>query len=150
MPARLIAIEYDPNRTRRIALLQHADGAKRHILAPNGLLVGAESDDRTGGDIPGNALPLANMPTGTQVHNIESIAGRGGQMVRSAGVSAQLMAKKAITRCFACRAASAACASECMATIGQVGNVEHLLVKLSAKPGARVTVGEKACRYVVL
>lgn len=132
VPARVIAIEYDPNRTCRIALLQYADGAKRYILAPNGLLVGAEVTSGPDADIRvGNALPLANMPTGTQVHNIELIAGRGGQMVRSAGVSAQLMAKEgdyALLRLPSGEMRRVRI--ECMATIGQVGNVEHSLVKL--------------------
>ncbi len=132
VPARVIAIEYDPNRTCRIALLQYADGAKRYILAPNGLLVGAEVTSGPEADIRvGNALPLANMPTGTQVHNIELIAGRGGQMVRSAGVSAQLMAKEgdyALLRLPSGEMRRVRI--ECMATIGQVGNVEHSLVKL--------------------
>lgn len=132
VPARVIAIEYDPNRTCRIALLQYADGAKRYILAPNGLLVGAEVMSGPEADIRvGNALALANMPTGTQVHNIELIAGRGGQMVRSAGVSAQLMAKEgdyALLRLPSGEMRRVRI--ECMATIGQVGNVEHSLVKL--------------------
>jgi large subunit ribosomal protein L2 len=132
VPARVVAIEYDPNRTCRIALLQYADGEKRYILAPNGLLVGAEVMSGPDADIRlGNALPLANMPTGTQVHNIELVAGRGGQMVRSAGVAAQLMAKEgeyALLRLPSSEMRRVRI--ECMATIGQVGNVEHSLIKL--------------------
>ena len=92
---RVAAIEYDPNRTARIALLQYADGEKRYILAPDGLAVGARSFSGPTAEMRvGNTLPLANMPTGTQVHNIELTPGKGGQMVRSAGVRAQLMAKE--------------------------------------------------------
>ncbi|MEO8541323.1 MAG: 50S ribosomal protein L2 [bacterium] len=132
VPGKVTAIEYDPNRTARIALIQYADGEKRYILAPNGLAVGAiitsgpESDVRVG-----NSLPLANMPTGTQVHNIELTPGRGGQMVRSAGVSAQLMAKEgdyALLRLPSGEMRRVRI--ECAATIGQVSNVEHSLVKL--------------------
>lgn len=132
IPAKVAAIEYDPNRTARIALLQYVDGEKRYILAPNGLAVGAvlvsgpEAEVRVG-----NALPLANMPTGTQVHNIELTPGKGGQIVRSAGVSAQLMAKEgdyALLRLPSGEMRRVRI--ECMATIGQVGNVEHSLVKL--------------------
>jgi large subunit ribosomal protein L2 len=132
IPAKVAAIEYDPNRTARIALLQYVDGEKRYILAPNGLAVGAmllsgpEAEVRVG-----NALPLANMPTGTQVHNIELTPGKGGQIVRSAGTSAQLMAKEgdyALLRLPSGEMRRVRI--ECMATIGQVGNVEHSLVKL--------------------
>jgi len=132
IPAKVAAIEYDPNRTARIALLQYVDGEKRYILAPNGLGVGAvlvsgpEAEVRVG-----NALPLANMPTGTQVHNIELTPGKGGQIVRSAGTSAQLMAKEgdyALLRLPSGEMRRVRI--ECMATIGQVGNVEHSLVKL--------------------
>ena len=95
VPAKVVSIEYDPNRTARIALLQYRDGEKRYILAPNGLQVGAILTSGPEAEVRvGNSLALANMPTGTQVHNIELTPGRGGQMVRSAGVSAQLMAKE--------------------------------------------------------
>ncbi|MBE0611730.1 MAG: 50S ribosomal protein L2 [Dehalococcoidia bacterium] len=132
IPAKVAAIEYDPNRTARIALLHYVDGEKRYILAPNGLAVGAmllsgpEAEVRVG-----NALALANMPTGTQVHNIELTPGKGGQIVRSAGTSAQLMAKEgdyALLRLPSGEMRRVRI--ECMATIGQVGNVEHSLVKL--------------------
>jgi large subunit ribosomal protein L2 len=132
VPAKVTAIEYDPNRTARIALLQYQDGAKRYILAPNGLTVGAivtsgpDAENRVG-----NSLPLANMPTGTQVHNIELTPGRGGQMVRSAGVSAQLMAKEgeyALLRLPSGEMRRVRI--ECVATVGQVSNVEHSLIKL--------------------
>jgi large subunit ribosomal protein L2 len=126
------AIEYDPNRTARIALLHYVDGTKRYILAPVGLKVGDTVNNGPGADVRvGNALPLANMPTGTQVHNVELVPGRGGQVVRSAGTSAQLMAKEgeyALLRMPSSEMRRVRI--ECMATVGQVGNVEHSLVKL--------------------
>jgi large subunit ribosomal protein L2 len=132
VPAKVVAIEYDPNRTARIALLQYADGDKRYILAPNGLTVGATVMSGPQAEVRvGNTLPLGNMPTGTQVHNIELTPGRGGQMVRSAGVSAQLMAKEgeyALLRLPSGEMRRVRI--ECVATVGQVGNVEHSLVKL--------------------
>ncbi len=132
IPAKVVAIEYDPNRTARIALLQYVDGEKRYILAPNGLAVGATLLSGVGAEVRvGNSLPLANLPTGTQVHNIELTPGKGGQMVRSAGVSAQLMAKEgeyALLRLPSGEMRRVRI--ECMATVGQVGNIEHSLVKL--------------------
>ena len=132
VPARVVAIEYDPNRTARIALLQYADGEKRYILAPNGLAVGANLMSGPDAEVRvGNTLPLGSMPTGTQVHNIELTQGKGAQMVRSAGVSAQLMAKEgdyALLRLPSGEMRRVRI--ECVATVGQVGNVEHSLVKL--------------------
>lgn len=132
IPARVIAIEYDPNRTARIALLQYADGEKRYILAPNGLTIGATLMSGPDAEVRvGNALPLANMPTGTQVHNIELTPGKGGQLVRSAGAAAQLMAKEgqyALIRLPSGEMRRVRI--ECMATVGQVGNLEHSLIKL--------------------
>ncbi|MFN8617833.1 MAG: 50S ribosomal protein L2 [Dehalococcoidia bacterium] len=132
VPGKVVSIEYDPNRTARIALIQYADGEKRYILAPNGLAVGAVISSGPQADVRvGNSLPLASMPTGTQVHNIELTPGRGGQMVRSAGVSAQLMAKEgdyALLRLPSGEMRRVRI--ECAATIGQVSNVEHSLVKL--------------------
>lgn len=132
VPAKVASIEYDPNRTARIALLHYVDGEKRYILAPNGLTVGAMVMSGPEAEIRvGNALALANMPTGTQIHNIELTAGRGGQIVRSAGVSAQLMAKEgeyALLRLPSGEMRRVRI--ECMATIGQVGNLEHSLIKL--------------------
>ncbi len=132
VPGKVVSIEYDPNRTARIALIQYADGEKRYILAPNGLAVGAVINSGPLADVRvGNSLPLASMPTGTQVHNIELTPGRGGQMVRSAGVSAQLMAKEgdyALLRLPSGEMRRVRI--ECAATIGQVSNVEHSLVKL--------------------
>lgn len=132
VPAKVAGIEYDPNRTARIALLQYVDGEKRYILAPNGLSVGATLMSGPGAEVRvGNCLPLGSMPTGTQVHNIELTPGRGGQMVRSAGGSAQLMAKEgeyALVRLPSGEMRRVRI--ECSATVGQVGNVEHSLVKL--------------------
>ncbi|MBE7520013.1 MAG: 50S ribosomal protein L2 [Thermoflexaceae bacterium] len=132
VPAKVVSVEYDPNRTARIALLQYADGEKRYILAPNGLTVGAAVMSGPGAEVRvGNALPLGNMPTGTQVHNIELTAGKGGQMVRSAGAAAQLMAKEgeyALLRLPSGEMRRVRI--ECTATVGQVGNLEHSLIKL--------------------
>jgi large subunit ribosomal protein L2 len=132
VPAKVFSIEYDPNRTARIALLHYADGEKRYILAPNGLTVGTILTSGPGAEVRvGNSLPLGNLPTGTQIHNIELTPGKGGQMVRSAGVSAQLMAKEgdyALVRLPSGEMRRVR--MECVATVGQVGNVEHSLVKL--------------------
>lgn len=132
VPAKVVSIEYDPNRTSRIALLQYADGEKRYILAPNGLGVGATLMSGPTAEVRvGNSLPLGNMPTGTQVHNVEITPGKGGQMVRSAGVAAQLMAKEgeyALLRLPSGEMRRVRI--ECVATVGQVGNLEHSLIKL--------------------
>ena len=127
VPAKVAHIEYDPNRTARIALLHYADGEKRYILAPNGLQVGAEVVSGPAADIlPGNALPLRGIPLGTTIHNLELKRGRGGQLVRSAGAAAQLMAKEGDYA--QVRLPSGEVREihiECYATIGQVGNLEH-------------------------
>jgi large subunit ribosomal protein L2 len=130
--ARVAAIEYDPNRSARLALLHYADGEKRYILAPQGLRLGDAVEAGAGADIkPGNALPLRQIPTGTMVHNIELKPGRGGQIVRSAGTAAQLMAKEGL------RALLKLPSGElryvplvCRATVGQVGNLDHENVSL--------------------
>jgi large subunit ribosomal protein L2 len=127
IPARVAAIEYDPNRSARIALLHYADGEKRYILHPVGLEVGMTVQNGEGADIlPGNALPIRNIPPGTMVHNLELSPGKGGQVVRSAGGSAQLLSKEGDfalvklpsgeTRKFSIN---------CMATVGQIGNLDH-------------------------
>lgn len=125
--AKVAAIEYDPNRSARIALLHYADGEKRYILAPDGLKVGAEIVSGPMADIlPGNALPMKGIPLGTTIHNIELKRGRGGQLVRSAGAAAQLMAKEggyAQVRLPSGEVREVHI--ECYATIGQVGNLEH-------------------------
>ena len=127
IPAKVATIEYDPNRTANIALLHYADGEKRYILAPVGLEVGTTVLSGPTADIkPGNALALKDMPVGTVVHNIELKPGKGAQLVRSAGVSAQLMAKegkKALLRLPSGEMRFVPV--ECKATIGQVGNIEH-------------------------
>jgi large subunit ribosomal protein L2 len=147
VPARVAAIEYDPNRSANIALLFYKDGEKRYILAPVGLKVGDEVV--SGPDAPirvGNALPLDNMPMGTEVHNIELYAGRGGQMVRSAGTTAQLMAKSGDYAQLRMPSGEFRMVRvECMATIGQVGNVDHENVRIgkagrSRHKGKRPTV----------
>ena len=127
IPARVATIEYDPNRSARIALLNYADGEKRYIIAPYGLKVGDVVYSGPESDIkPGNALPLANIPLGTQVHNIEMKIGKGGQIVRSAGTSAQLMAKEgnyALLRLPSGELRRVRV--ECRATVGVVSNIDH-------------------------
>ena len=127
IPAKVATIEYDPNRTANIALLNYADGEKRYILAPVGIKVGDTLLSGPTADIkPGNALALKNMPVGTVVHNIELKAGKGAQLVRSAGVSAQLMAKEGKYALLRLPSGEMRYVSiNCKATIGQVGNVEH-------------------------
>jgi len=127
VPAKVAAIEYDPNRTARIALLHYVDGEKRYIIAPLGIKVGDRVEAGPDADIRvGNALPLKNIPTGTTIHNIELERGRGGQLARGAGVGAQLMAKEgdyALLRLPSGEQRQVHIL--CMATIGQVGNVDH-------------------------
>jgi large subunit ribosomal protein L2 len=127
VPARVAAIEYDPNRSARIALLHYADGAKAYILAPARLQVGQVVESGPGADIrPGNALPLANVPTGTLVHNVELKPGKGGQLARSAGSGVQLVAKDdtyAVLRLPSGEMRRVPLS--CRATVGQVGNVDH-------------------------
>jgi large subunit ribosomal protein L2 len=127
VPAKVAAIEYDPNRSARIALLHYADGEKRYILAPVNLKVGDTVESGPEADIqPGNALPLSNIPLGTQIHNIELKVGKGGQVVRSAGTSAQLMAKEDRYALIKMPSGEVRMVLlKCKATIGQLGNVEH-------------------------
>jgi large subunit ribosomal protein L2 len=127
VPARIATVEYDPNRSARIGLLHYADGEKRYILLPHGLGVGdavisgPDAEARVG-----NALPLSRIPLGTQVHNIELVAGRGGQIVRSAGSSAQLLAKEAGMATIRLPSGEVRrVRAECMATVGQVSNLDH-------------------------
>lgn len=142
IPARVSSIEYDPNRTAYIALLFYADGEKRYILAPKGLKVGdklmsgAEAEVRIG-----NALPLINLPVGTEIHNIEMRVGAGGQLVRSAGLSAQLMAKEG--KYATIRLASGEMRLipvNCKATVGVVGNGDHELINIG-KAGKKRHMG---------
>jgi len=127
IPAKVAAIEYDPNRSARIALLHYADGEKRYILAPDGLAVGSTITSGPEADIlVGNALPLAKIPLGTTIHNIELKEGKGGQMVRSAGTAAQLMAREGDWATLRLPSGEMRKVHiRCYATIGQVGNLEH-------------------------
>ena len=127
IPATVVSIEYDPNRSPRIALLAYADGEKRYILQPEGLKVGQKVVSGPDADIlVGNALPLRNIPPGTQIHNQELKPGKGGQMVRSAGGAAQLVAKEAEYALVKLPSGETRKVSQdCMATIGQVGNIDH-------------------------
>jgi large subunit ribosomal protein L2 len=142
IPARVAAIEYDPNRTARLALLSYADGEKRYILAPIGLkindtvLSGPDAEIR-----PGNSLPIANIPVGTMIHNIEIKEGKGGQMVRSAGTAAQLLAKEGDYAQVRMPSSEVRLIRQaCYATIGQVGNVDHSNIKLG-KAGRKRHMG---------
>ena len=132
IPAKVKSIQYDPNRSANIALLQYADGEKRYILAPVGLNVGDEVVSGAGADIKaGNCLPFENIPVGTMVHNIELKPGRGGQVARAAGISAQLMAKEGAYATLKMPSGEMRLVSiRCRATIGQVGNVEHEIVRV--------------------
>jgi large subunit ribosomal protein L2 len=127
VPAKVAAIEYDPNRSARIALLHYADGAKAYILAPARLRVGATVESGAAADIkPGNALPLENIPTGTMVHNVELKPGQGGKMARSAGSSVQLVAKDAGHAVLRVPSGEMRRVPlRCRATVGQVGNTDH-------------------------
>ncbi|HEY88027.1 MAG TPA: 50S ribosomal protein L2 [Dehalococcoidia bacterium] len=132
VPGRVAAIEYDPNRSARIALIYYIDGEKRYILAPLGLNVGNIIKSGSDAEIrPGNTLPLKLIPSGTQIHNIELQKGRGGQLVRSAGAAAQLMAKEgeyALVRLPSNEVRRVR--SDCLATIGQIGNIDHQNISL--------------------
>jgi len=142
VPGRVAAIEYDPNRSARIALIFYADGEKRYILAPNDLNVDDVIKSGEGAELkPGNALPLKLIPTGTMIHNIEMQPGKGGQLVRSAGAAAQLMAKEgeyALIRMPSSEVRRIR--SNCLATIGQVGNLDHRSISLG-KAGRKRWMG---------
>jgi len=142
VPGRVAAIEYDPNRSARIALIFYVDGDKRYILAPQGLNVGDFIMAGEGAEIkPGNSLPLKLLPNGTQIHNIELTRGKGGQLVRSAGASAQLMAKEdeyALVRLPS--GEMRRIRAECIATIGQIGNIDHQNISLG-KAGRKRLMG---------
>lgn len=142
IPAKVAAIEYDPNRTARLALLFYADGEKRYIVAPLGLKVGDVVFSGPGSEIrPGNSLPLANIPVGTLIHNVELKEGKGGQLVRSAGGSAQLLAKEGEYAQVRLPSGEVRLVRQtCYATIGQVGNVDHSNVKLG-KAGRKRHMG---------
>lgn len=139
VPGKVATIEYDPNRSARIALIHYADGEKRYILAPHGLKVGDQIMSGPDVDIKvGNALPLENIPVGTVIHNIELKPGRGGQMVRAAGAQAQLLGKEgdyAIIRLASGEVRMVR--KECRATVGQVGNLDHELITIGKAGRAR-------------
>ena len=150
IPAKVVGIEYDPNRTANIALICYADGEKSYILAPEGLtdgmtvVSGAEAEIRVG-----NCLPLANIPVGTQVHNIELLPGKGGQLARSAGMSAQLMAKEGKYATLRLPSGEMRMVPiNCRATVGVVGNGDHNLLTL-VKQDVSVT-WVSAQQFVVL
>ena len=139
IPAKVATIEYDPNRTANIALLHYVDGEKRYILAPNGLKKGDTVLAGENAEIkPGNALKLKDLPVGTLIHNVELIAGKGGQLARSAGTSARLVAKEG-TYCHVELPSGELrlIHGECMATVGEVGNSEHNLVSIGKAGRAR-------------
>ena len=142
VPGRVAAIEYDPNRSARIALIHYADGEKRYILAPSGLGVGDTIKSGSDAEVkPGNALPLRLIPSGTLIHNVGLKREKGGQLVRSAGTAAQLMAKEgeyALVRLPSSEVRRIR--SDCLATIGQVGNVDHQSIKLG-KAGRKRWLG---------
>lgn len=142
VPARVAAIEYDPNRSARIALLHYADGEKRYILAPVGLQVGDVVTSGPEAEIkPGNALPLEKIPVGTLVHNVELQPGHGGQLVRAAGTAAQIMAKEGEYAQLRLPSGEVRRVHlRCKATVGQVGNVEHEAIKLG-KAGRKRWLG---------
>jgi large subunit ribosomal protein L2 len=132
IPARVASIEYDPNRSASIALLNYADGEKRYILAPQGLRVGAEIVSGEGADIaPGNSLPLARIPTGTVVHNVELIPGQGGRLGRAAGTAIQVVAKEGVMVSLRLPSSEVRMVrGECRATVGSLSNAEHQNVKI--------------------
>lgn len=139
IPSRVAAIEYDPNRSARIALLHYADGEKRYILAPLSLKVGETVMAGEGADIkPGNALPLKNIPLGTLIHNVELKRGKGAQIIRSAGSSGQLMAKEGKYAHIKLPSGEVRLVHlDCYATIGQVGNLDHENISLGKAGRAR-------------
>ncbi len=142
IPATVVSIEYDPNRTANIALICYADGEKAYILAPNGLQVGTKLMNGAEAEVKvGNCLPLQNIPVGTQVHNVELYPGRGGQLVRSAGNSAQLMAKEGKYATLRLPSGEMRMVPIiCRATIGQVGNIDHELINIG-KAGRKRHMG---------
>jgi len=144
IPAMVKAIEYDPNRTARLALLSYADGEKRYIIAPQGMKVGDKVMSGKEADIkPGNYLPIANIPMGTMIHNIELEEGRGGQIARAAGTAAQLVAKEGKYAQVRLPSGEVRLVRQtCFACIGQVGNLEHGQVKLG-KAGRKRHMGKR-------
>jgi large subunit ribosomal protein L2 len=145
VPGKVTEIEYDPNRSARIALVVYADGEKRYILHPKGLEVGATITSGPGSDARlGNALPLAEMPLGTTVHNIELKIGKGGQMARSAGAGVQVVAKEGDYVTLRLRSSEMRLVhGRCLATIGEVGNAEHELISIG-KAGKNRWLGKRS------
>jgi large subunit ribosomal protein L2 len=152
IPAKVLSLEYDPNRSARIALLAYADGEKRYILAPDGLSVGASVVAGEGADIlVGNSLPLKNIPLGTMIHNIEMRVGKGGQMARSAGSAAQLLAKEAGYAQIKLPSGETRMVNlNCYATIGQVGNLNHENVSIGKAGRSRWLGKRPTVRGVVM
>jgi large subunit ribosomal protein L2 len=144
IPGRVATIEYDPNRSANIALINYVDGEKRYILAPKNLVVGLEITSGPEADIKvGNALPLVNIPVGTVIHNIELKPGKGGQLVRSAGTSAQVLGKEGKYVLVRLNSGEVRMIlAECRATIGQVGNEQHELIKIG-KAGRSRWLGKR-------
>jgi large subunit ribosomal protein L2 len=144
IPAKVVSIEYDPNRSARIARLHYVDGEKRYIVAPLGLLVGQKVIASSNADIQiGNVLPLKNIPLGTMVHNVELKAGKGGQLVRSAGAAAQMLAKEGTYAQLKLPSGEVRKVHiECRATIGQVGNIEHENISIG-KAGRKRWLGRR-------
>lgn len=142
MPGKVLRLEYDPNRSAHIALLEYEDGERRYILAPVGLKAGDSVVSSKSADIkPGNALPIANIPVGTVIHNIELYPGKGAQLVRSAGVAAQLMAKEGETATVRLPSGEyRKIRINCFATIGQVGNIDHANIHIG-KAGRKRHMG---------
>lgn len=144
IPGRVATIEYDPNRSANIALIHYADGEKRYIIAPKGLEVGAIIESGPNADIKvGNALPLANIPVGTTIHNIELRPGKGGQLVRAAGAEAQLLGKEGDYVLVRLESGETRyILAACRATVGQVGNIEHELITIG-KAGRSRWLGKR-------
>ncbi len=144
MPARVLSVEYDPNRSARIALVQYRDGERRYILAPEGLYIGREVMSGPDAEIlPGNALPIRNIPLGALLHNLEIYPGRGGQLVRSAGTAARLTAKEGAMAQVRLPSGEVRFFSmDCMATIGQLGNTDHANLE-QGKAGRRRWMGRR-------
>jgi len=152
IPGKIASIEYDPNRSARICLVHYVDGEKRYILWPVGVKVGDSVMSGPEAEIkPGNALPLKNIPSGTTIHNLEMTKGKGGQLVRGAGNSAQLLAREdkyAMVRLPSGEVRRVL--AECMATVGQVGNVEHSQIKLGRAGRARLMGRRPSVRGTVM
>jgi len=144
MPAKVLSLQYDPNRTCRIALIQYLDGEKKYILAPEGIQLGAQILSGAGADVkPGHAMQLKDIPLGSMVHNVEIRPGKGGQLVRSAGSVAQLMAREGEYATLKLPSGEMRKIHiECMASIGQVGNLDHINVSIG-KAGRMRWMGER-------